>query len=145
MSVAIPAILIALAGGITIGLQSQFSGTIGQIVGIMEGTFVVHLGGLILSALILILMRGGGISAWREIPWYALCAGFIGVAIIASISYAVPRLGLATTLTLSIVAQLVLGAVLDHFGWLGAIPRPLDLPRAFGMLILFAGTWLIIR
>lgn len=145
MSVAVSAIAVALFGGIVIGLQSQFSGTIGQIVGVMETTFIVHLGGLLLSALILLLIRGGNLAAWRDIPWYALCAGFIGVAIIASVSYAVPRLGLATTLTLIIAAQLVLGAVLDHFGWLGVTQRALDIPRAIGILVLFAGTWLIVR
>jgi transporter family-2 protein len=67
------------------------------------------------------------------------------VVIVACVSYAVPRLGLATTLTLTIVAQLVLGTILDHFGLLGAIHRPLDVSRAVGMVVLFLGTWLIVR
>ena len=138
-------ISVALLGGIAICLQSQFSGTIGESLGIMESAFIIHLGGLLLAGVIMVFMGGGTLSAWRSLSWYTLSAGFVGVLIIATISYAVPRLGLGTTLTLSIVAQLVLGALLDHFGLLGAIHRPLDVSRAIGMAVLFLGTWLIVR
>ena len=141
----IPIILIAVGGGVAISLQSLFAGVIGEKLGILESVFIVHLGGILLAGVLLLFAGGGSIAGWRNVPWYALCAGFIGVVIIASISYAVPRLGLATTLTVSIVVQLVLGGILDHFGILGAMPRPLDVSRVAGMLILFLGTWLVIR
>ena len=144
MTTLLPASM-ALLGGIVICLQSQFSGTIGLKLGLMESVFIVHLGGLVLAAFIMLFLRGGNLAAWRTVPLHALSAGFIGVVIISTISYAVPRLGLGTTLTLSIVAQLILGAVLDHFGLLGAVHRPLDLSRAIGMLVLFVGTWLMVR
>ncbi|MEA1871627.1 MAG: DMT family transporter [Candidatus Bipolaricaulota bacterium] len=141
----IPIILIAVGGGVAISLQSLFSGVIGEKLGILESVFIVHLGGILLAGVLLLFAGGGSIVGWRNVPWYALCAGFLGVAIVASISYTVPRLGLATTLTVSIVVQLVLGGILDHFGILGATPRPLDVSRVVGMLILFLGTWLVIR
>jgi len=145
MSEVVPAIFVAIVGGMAIGLQTLFSGVLGHRVGIMESVFIVHIGGLALAGLILLLMRGGNLIAWRNVPWYVLSAGFIGVAIVASVSYAVPRLGLANTLTLAIISQLTLGAILDHFGWLGAVQHPLDPPRVIGMLIMFAGTWLLLR
>lgn len=138
-------IVIALVGGLAISLQSLFSGTIGRLLGVMESAFIIHLGGVLLAGVILLFMRGGKIGAWQSIPWYVLCAGFIGVVIVGTISYAVPRLGLATTLTLAIIAQLVLGALLAHFGLFGAVQRPLDLSRVAGIVILLIGTWLIIR
>lgn len=138
-------ILIAAGGGAAISFQSLFSGVIGEKLGILESVFIVHLGGLLLASVLLLVAGGGNIASWRSVPWYALCAGFIGVMIVASISYAVPRLGLATTLTVTIVSQLIVGAIIDHFGLLGVTSRPLDLSRVIGMLILFAGTWLVIR
>ncbi len=138
-------IMVAVGGGVAISLQSLFSGVIGDKLGILESVFIVHLGGLLLASALLLFAGGGNIASWRTVPWYALCAGFLGVAIVASISYAVPRLGLATALTISIVAQLVLGTIIDHFGLLGAPVHPLDISRVVGMLILFVGAWLIIR
>jgi len=138
-------IMIAAGGGMAISLQSLFSGVIGDKLGILESVFIVHLVGLLLASALLLLAGGGNIASWRTVPWYALCGGLLGVAIVASISYAVPRLGLATTLTVTIVSQLIVGAIIDHFGLLGATIRPLDLSRVMGILVLFVGTWLIIR
>ena len=137
--------MIAVGGGMAISLQSLFSGVIGEKLGIIESVFIVHLGGLVLASALLLLIGGGSVASWRGVPWYALCAGLLGVAIVASISYAVPRLGLATTLTVTIASQLIIGAIIDHFGLLGAPVHPLDISRVVGMLILFVGAWLIIR
>jgi len=138
-------VMIAAGGGAAISFQSLFSGVIGEKLGIIESVFIVHLGGLVLASALLLLIGGGSIASWRGVPWYALCAGLLGVAIVASISYAVPRLGLATTLTVTIASQLIIGAIIDHFGLLGATQHPLDLSRVIGILILFVGTWLVIR
>ncbi len=95
MIVSVPAVVAALAGGAVICLQSLFSGTLGERVGVMGSVFIIHAGGLLLAALFILGVRGGALSAWRSVPWYALCAGFLGVGIVAAVSYTVPRLGLA--------------------------------------------------
>jgi transporter family-2 protein len=141
----IPALVAAILGGAAISVQSLFSGTLGQKVGIMESSFIVHLVGLVLAGLVMLLMRGGNLGAWRSVPWYVLTAGLLGVGIVAAISFAVPRLGLAATVTLTVVSQLTIGAALDHFGWLAASPHPFGWSRAAGIVALFFGTWLIVR
>ncbi len=140
-----PAAVIALIGGVAICFQSLFSGVIGSKVGVFESVFIVHAGGLLLAAAIIAFLRGGNLGAWATAPWYTLTAGFLGVVIVAAISYAVPRIGLASTLTLAIVAQLAFGAILDHFGLLGAVQRTFDLPRIVGLVVLAVGTWLVVR
>jgi transporter family-2 protein len=140
-----PAVLVAIVGGVAISFQSLFSGVIGSRVGVIESIFIVHAGGMLLVAAIMAFLRGGNLGAWNTVPWYTLTAGLLGVVIVGAISYTVPRIGLASTLTLTIVAQLALGAVLDHFGLLGAVQRTLDLPRILGLFVLAAGTWLVIR
>ena len=145
MPVALLAALAAIAGGLAIGAQSFSAGILGDRVGVMESVFLIHLGGLVLSAVILLFLWGGNLSSWRSVPWYVLISGFYGVAILASYSFAIPRIGLATTITLAIVTQLILSGVLDHYGFLGSVQHPLDVRRVIGMLVLFAGTWLIVR
>lgn len=140
-----PAVLLAFVGGVAICFQSLFSGVIGSRVGVPESVFIVHAGGMLLAAVIMAFLRGGNLGAWNTVPWCTLSAGILGVLIVGSISYAVPWIGLASTLTLSIVAQLLFGAVLDHFGWLGAMERPFDLLRVVGLAVLAVGTWLVVR
>ncbi len=145
MGLVLPAVCVALVAGLAIALQSLFSGIIGGRLGAAESSFVVHLGGFLLSGLVILLLRGGAVGQWRTVPWYALTAGFLGVVIVGSVSFAVPRLGLASTLTLAILAQLLMGAVLDHFGWFGVEPRPVDLLRVIGLTAVAGGTWLAVR
>ena len=66
---------------------------------------------------------GSNIAQWRTVPWYALGAGTLGVGILSAINYAIPRLGVGTTITLFVTAQLMVGAVVDHFGLFGTDVR----------------------
>jgi len=100
---------------------------------------------VIVAVIILAFQRGGQLGGWSQVPWYALCAGFLGLIILAAINVTIPRLGAAATTTLIVVAQLVMSAVIDHFGWLEVSARPLTLARFAGVAFLVFGAWLMIR
>jgi len=85
------------------------------------------------------------LGAWTNVPWYALLAGVCGLGVVGGIGFSVSRIGVASAMTVFLVGQFVLALVLDHFGWLGAEMRPLNWSRVCGVLVLLAGTWLIVR
>jgi bacterial/archaeal transporter family-2 protein len=136
---------VGLAGGVAVGLQGPLTSMMSERLGTMESIFIVHLGGAILAGLPLLVVRGGNLGAWRSVPWYALAAGALGLVVLGGVSYTIPRIGVATTVTLIVVAELITGALLDHFGLLGATVRVLDPARVIGILVLLVGTWLIMR
>lgn len=138
-------ILIGLIGGVAVGFQGPLTSLMSQRLGFMESIFIVHAGGAIAAGVPLMMVGGGRLGAWRSVPWYALGAGILGLVVLGAISYTIPRLGIATTITVIVVGQLLIGTVSDHFGWLGAAVRPLDLTRTLGLLILLVGTWLVVR
>ena len=139
------AIFIAAAGGMAVAIQAQFMGLMDRSIGNVEAVFITYCGGGLLIAGLMLLMRGGNLGEWRNIPWYALTSGIFGLIIVGSIGFSVPRLGLVAGMTIIVAAQLITGAVLDHFGLLGADPRPLDLTKMLGMGVLVVGIWLTIR
>jgi len=114
-------------------------------VGLMESIFIVHIGGALMIGVPLVMRGGGSLGDWHRVPWYALLAGGFGLVIIAAISFTIPRIGVAATVTLVVAGQLVVSTALDHFALLGAHERHLDLPRAIGLVLLFAGVWLIVQ
>ena len=138
-------IITGLIGGAAAALQAPFAGLMGQRVGDLGSVFFTYFGGGLVIALITLLTGGGNITAWRTIPWYAFLAGPLGLVIIGSLSYTVPRLGAATASTLFIAAWLILSVGLDHFGWLGVAQRSLDVPRLIGVTTLLVSTWLVVR
>jgi transporter family-2 protein len=138
-------IIIAVIGGVAVALQAQFTGIMDRNVGTIESVFITYASGGLLISLLMLVLRGGNLGAWHGLPWYALTTGALGLVIVGTISYSVPRLGLATTFTILITSQFIIGTVFDHFGLLGAAVRPVSLSRLVGIVILLVGTWLIVR
>jgi transporter family-2 protein len=138
-------LLIGLAGGIAVGLQSPMASMITQRLGMFESVFIVHLGGAIMALIPLLFYGGGKLAQWRSVPWYVMGAGIFGLIVIGAISYMIPRIGVAASITTIVAGQLLVGTLLDHFGLLGAATRSMDLTRAFGLGVVLLGVWLTVK
>jgi transporter family-2 protein len=138
-------ILIGLAGGVAVGLQSPLASMISGQLGTLEGIFIVHIGGAIASLIPLLFIGGGNLGNWRSVPWYALVAGIFGLVVIGAVSYMIPRIGVAGSIITIVAGQLLVGTLLDHFGLLGAAQRSLDSTRIIGLAVVFVGVWLTVK
>jgi len=135
---------IAILGGVAVTLQGQFMGIMEQIFGTKGSVFITYAsGGLIV--VLFTLITGVNLENWRKVPWYAFGAGVLGLIIVSSIGFVIPRLGVAGGFMLIIASQFVLAALIDHFGWFQAASRPLDLPRMAGLGLMMVGVWLVNR
>jgi len=138
-------VIVSLLGGVAIGLQNPLASLMGQRVGILQSAFIVHLGGTLVAGGLLLAIPGGQLGAWRTVPWYALGAGALGVALVSAIAFAIPRLGVAAVVGLVVATQLTIAAWLDHNGLLGAPIHSFDVSRFGGILFLLLGAWLVLR
>lgn len=138
-------VIIGLIGGIAVGTQTPIAGAMSQRVGGAASSFIVHLGGLIASSVLLISRRGEGIDQWRELPWYMLCSGGLGLVLFLTVSHTIPKLGAVSGVTLIIVGQLIAGLVIDYLGAFGAVPRDIELNKLIGLTLLLGGAYMIIR
>jgi transporter family-2 protein len=117
---------------------------ISQRLGMLESVFIIHVGGA-LAALIPLIIFGSRLREWRSVPWYTLGAGAFGLIVISSMSYMIPRIGIAGALITLLAGQLLVGSLLDHFGWLGVTQRVMDLPRVIGLAVVMVGVWLTVK
>ncbi|MBI5352859.1 MAG: DMT family transporter [Chloroflexi bacterium] len=138
-------IFIGLLGGVAVGIQAPLSSILTQRLGVMESIFIVHIGGALAAIIPLIYYGGGKLPQWRSVPSYALFAGVLGLMVIFSMTYMIPRVGVANALIILLAGQLIIGTILDHFGWLGATQRPLDMTRVIGLSVVLAGVWLSVK
>ena len=138
-------VLLGLLGGIAVGIQAPLASLISQRLGLLESIFIVHMGGTLCAVMPLILIGGGQLSAWRRVPWYAMGAGALGLVVISAVSAAIPRVGASATIILVVAGQLVVGVLIDQFGLLDTLVRPLDLLRVAGLALVLLGAWLVIR
>lgn len=139
-------ILIGLAGGIAVGLQAPMASMITQRLGIFESVFIVHVGGALIALLPLLLFYGSGnLARWRELPWYTLLAGGFGLIVIGALSHMIPRVGVGAAVITIVAGQMLVSTVLDHFGWLGGMGRPMDITKGIGLLVVLLGVWITVK
>lgn len=138
-------VMIAALGGVAVACQGQLIGIIDKNIGTMESVFITYGGGGLIIGIIMLVLRGGNLSPLQSIPSYTLLVGPLGLVLIACIGYSVPRLGLVTAFTIIVAAQFIIAAVIDHFGFLGADIRQINISRMFGICVMLAGIWLTVR
>jgi transporter family-2 protein len=138
-------ISIAIMGGIAVTLQGQFMGLLDRGLGTIESVFVTYAGGGLIITLLMIAFRGGNLKNWQGVPWYAFGSGILGLIIVGSIGYVVPRLGVAKGFTLIIASQFMIASLIDHFGFFGAAVRPMDMMRSLGLGLMLLGVWLVVK
>lgn len=136
---------IGILGGIAVGLQSPIAGGMSQQIGGAASSLIVHISGAVFSALLLVARGGENIGAWRSLPWYMLVSGVFGLILYLTLSHTLPRLGAGAALTLIILGQLLMGLLIDQFGWFNVTTRPVDLTRVVAVALLLAGGYLMTR
>ena len=137
-------VVIAVLGGLAGALQSQFLGVMEDKVGTMASTFVTYAGGGLAIAVLMLIFQSDRLSDLRGLPWWVFGAGLMGLVVVASLGVSVANLGLGAGLTLFTAATLILGALIEHFGWFGD-GRSLDLIRVLGIALVIGGTWMVVR
>lgn len=139
-------VLLTLIGGVAVTLQSQMMGVVDRNVGTMPSVlFTYGTGAILMGILYLVVRPDGNIGNVASQPAFTWFSGVMGLIIIGTIGYTVPRLGLGAALTLFVAFQLIAAVVIDHFGWLGAEQSSVSVTKIVGILVLMFGTWLVVK
>ncbi len=80
-----------------------------------------------------------------QAPWWAWSGGVLGAAYVFAAVVVTPRLGVAALLGLALAGQSIAALIMDHYGLLGLVVRPLGWERIAGVLCLAVGVVLISR
>ena len=138
-------LVLAIVGGITIGLQAGVNGSLGKKVGTIEGTFISFFIGCLLLTLMVIFAGKGNLLKVTEVSKWELLGGVLGVIYLVIMVAIVPKIGVASSITSVIVGQLLISMTLDHFGIFTDQRIPFDWYRAAGIVLLLIGLFLIFR
>ena len=139
--------LLALVVGGLAPVQGSLNAQMGQLLGHpLRGTLMNFLvgGGILLG----LLMPFVGFPAWADLkstPWYLFTAGLIGVMFVTVFLGLIPEIGALRVVAAVVVGQLVVSAVIDHFGILNVTVVPMSINRIIGMGLLLVGLYMIQR
>ena len=137
-------VLAGIGSGLLLSVIVRVNATLGEQVGEVEATFLVHLVGT-LFALLLVAPRLGP-SFWRTLsdrPWVEWTGGLLSVVMVWVANVAVPALGTALAVSLFVAGDLFFSSVADRSGRWGLVRVRLSPRRVIGLLLALAGVLLI--
>lgn len=77
-------------------------------------------------------------EAWGG-PWWMWLAGLFGVIFMTGNVLLLPRLGSLQTVMMPVLGQILMGLLIDEFGWFGGVRHPMTPMRAAGSALALAG------
>lgn len=138
-------ILTAVAGGL-IALQPPINAGLGRVTGSLPAAFVSFLIGTIaLGAIVVLSGKAGGLDSTFDVRWYYLVGGLLGAVYVTNALIAIDVIGAGGVAALTVTGQLVASVAIDRFGLFGLDQVPLSPERVIGVVLLMAGTVLVVR
>jgi bacterial/archaeal transporter family-2 protein len=138
-------ILFTFIGGLTLSAQSAVNGTFGRKAGTIETTLLTFITGTMFLAILILFFGHGNLLAILEVPKWQLTAVFLGVLFLLFIIAAVPKIGVIATNITVIIGQLVIGILIDNFGWFNSLVVPLDSKRYVALLFMIIALYFIYK
>lgn len=138
-------ILMAIVGGL-IALQPAVNAGLGKATGNIAAALVSFAIGTVLLAVIVVAAgQAGGLANTFDVRWYYLLGGILGAAYVFTALVTVSAIGAGGVAAATITGQLTASLALDRLGVLGLEETPITLERVIGVVLLLAGTFLIVR
>lgn len=105
----------------------------------------LSIGAIAMSFLILFNGGFGELKRLGGAPPHLFLGGLLGAIFVGSSLFFIPRMGATAMIAAFITGQLLGSVVVDHFGLMGLTPNPVTITRIMGIILLFAGLFLVIR
>lgn len=135
----------ALVGG-CIALQAPINAGLGKSTGnFAAATVSFAVGTVLLAGIVVASGKAGGLPSAAHVQWYYLLGGALGAAYVFSALVLVSQIGAGAVAAATVTGQLTTSVVLDRIGFLGLDQEPLSASRVAGVLLLLAGTYLVVR
>jgi transporter family-2 protein len=140
------AALATIAVGGLIALQAPINSNLGRASGTLPAAAISFtIGTLLLVSLVIVSGQVGKVSGAGDVRLYYLTGGLLGAAYVTTVLLTVRTLGAGGVTAATVAGQLTASVIIDRLGILGLEETPITVTRVLGVLLLFAGTWLVIR
>ena len=135
----------AIVGGL-IALQAPINSHLGKATGTFAAALISFtIGTAVLLGIVVVTGHLDELSGVTNVRWYYLLGGVLGAAYVTTVLLTVRTLGAGGVTAATVAGQLTTSMVIDRLGVLGLDKTPITATRVAGVLLLFAGTVLVIR
>jgi transporter family-2 protein len=136
-------VVMMVVSGAIMACQAPINAALRREVGTFESSLISFIVGTAALVVVVLLTRDGNLSKVKNVEWWQLLGGLIGAIFVTTTLIAQPRIGVTGMIVAALAGQMVAALLIDSFGWLRATPKPIDLPRVFGLGLLVVSMVLI--
>ena len=139
-------ILILLAsvfGGVFLSAQSSINGAFSKKAGAFESTFITFFTGAMILFIVILFFGNGDILKILDAPKWQLSAVWLGVGYLFLSILSVPKIGVIATSISTVIGQLSMGMLIDHFGWFGGVEIAFGIKRLIALILMLIALRLI--
>ncbi|MBR0456748.1 MAG: DMT family transporter [Firmicutes bacterium] len=140
--------IFGLAGGIGMPMQTSINAQLGKRVGspftAAMINFMVGLAALLIVTFLVehsLRLPFGSIAAAP--PW-VLLGGVFAVVFVTGNILLMPRIGSVQTAILPAMGQIIMGSLIDTFGWFNSAQKDMTAARIIGVILVFCGVLIVI-
>lgn len=145
MDMSLAVLLTAVVGG-PIALQAPINAGLGRATGSLPAALVSFtIGTIALAAIVVLSGKAGGLGSTFEVSWYYLIGGLLGAIYVTNALIQVAAIGAGGVAAATITGQLTASVAIDRLGLFGLDQIPVSGERVVGVVLLIAGTILVVR
>ena len=111
------AVLFSILAGAAMSVQGVINTRLGDRIGLYESNVLVQGLAFLLSVLALLFLGKGSFTELAGVNKIYLLGGFLGIVITVTVMLAIKGLGPTVAISVILIAQLVVAALIDGCGW----------------------------
>ena len=135
--------LIMLLTGFCIPFIGALNASLGRELGSPAGASVVLFFVALASSSLTLLYTGpGAVSKLASVPKVLFLGGILISFYVISITFIAPKFGLGNAIFMILLGQIISAAIIDHYGLLGSIEKPISFIKGIGLILMAFGVWL---
>lgn len=132
-----------LLGGMAISAQSSINGSLSVRTDVVTTAWLANVVAAIILWFLVIFFEQPQAETMFSVPPWQLSGALFGTFSMVAIVIGVPRIGTAATIVAVIAGQIIMGLLVDHFGWFGNAQIVLDYKRMAAIALLAGALYLI--
>lgn len=135
-------LLLPMIAGLAIALQTAVSGHETQRIGALQTVILIHFFGLIAALIVYFIQGNTSFNFIGKTTLLTIVGGALGVIIVFTISKSFIVNGALTTVMISVLVQLILSKLIDHYGLFGITRNPINLTQLLAIALMVSGVLL---
>nr|WP_122013088.1 DMT family transporter [Maliibacterium massiliense] len=132
-------VIMSIIAGAAMSVQGVMNTRLGDKIGLYESNAFVQGTAFVLSLIAMFILGRGNFRAIGEVNKLYLLGGVLGIIITITVMVGIKNLSPTVAISIILIAQLLVAAIIDAFGLMGAEKVVFDWKKYVGLALMIAG------